>query len=77
MENEKRGNVIFIPNAEQSAQMVENAWLDFAQQAQKAGHCFDKESAEVLKDIFVAGYAFGYNDGFGIIRDQLDVMSLK
>ena len=78
MAEQKKSRVIFTPSAEQIGEMLENAWQDFLKQARDAGYVIDEESAGGwLKDTFAAGYALGYNDGFGIIKGQLDAINME
>lgn len=77
MKQQKNDKLIYLPNAEQSARLLENAWVEFINQAYEAGYCISKESAGGwLKDAFAAGYALGYNDCLGIIKGQLEVTAL-
>lgn len=73
------GSVIYLPSAEESKQMIDNALADFQKQAEEHGwHLFDNEESTALaKDIFASGYAYGYNDGYGIIKGQLDAINLS
>lgn len=65
--------VIYLPNSEQAAQLMENAWQDFAVQMKENGMNFDgTKVAELLKDIFMSGYSYGHNDCLTIIRDQME-----
>lgn len=69
--------VIYLPNSEQAAQLMENAWQDFAVQMKKNGINFDgTKVAGLLKDIFMSGYSYGHNDCLTIIRDQMEVDDL-
>lgn len=76
---DNKGTLICLPNAEESKQMIENALADFQKQAEENGwRLFDNEEVAALaKDIFVSGYTYGYNDGFGIIKGQLDAINLS
>lgn len=65
--------MLFLPNAEQASKMIEDAWLDFRRQAKENGLAVEDDTINgLLKDIFAAGYSYGYNDMLGIIRDQMD-----
>ncbi len=77
--DKKNGTVIYLPNEEESKQMIENALADFQKKAEEHGwRVFEDEaSAALAKDIFVSGYSYGYNDGFGIIKGQLDAINLS
>lgn len=69
---------IFLPNAEQTAQMIENAWQDFRKKAKEAGFEIHDDTANgFLKDTFAASYAYGYNDMLNLIRDQFRMMDLE
>ncbi len=70
--------VIYLPNSEQAAQLMENAWQDFAVQMKENGINFNDGSKVVglLKDIFMSGYSYGHNDSLTIIRDQMEVDDL-
>lgn len=63
---------IYLPNDEQSSQLIENAWQDFSKQAEEAGFPLP----DLLKDVFVAGYSFGHNDCLSIISGQLKAMEV-
>lgn len=64
---------IFLPDGKQTAKLIENAWNDFMDRAREAGHVFDNDTLNLfLKDIFVAGYSYGYSDMLNLIRDQVD-----
>ncbi len=65
---------IFLPNAEESTQLIKNAWKQFLQQAKKqAGWTQEEVQKEFpANEAFIAGYCFGYNDGMGIVKDQLE-----
>lgn len=64
---------IYLPNDEQSSQLIENAWQDFSRQAKDAGFPLP----DLFKDVFVAGYSFGHNDCLSIIAGQLEVLELE
>lgn len=63
---------IYLPNDEQSSQLIENAWQDFSKQAEEAGFPLP----DLLKDVFVAGYSFGHNDCLSIISGQFKAMEV-
>ena len=68
---------IYLPNSEQAAQLMENAWQDFAGQMKENGMNFDgTKVAGLLKDIFMSGYSYGHNDCLTIIRDQMEIDDL-
>lgn len=69
--------IIYLPNNEQAAQLMENAWQDFTVQMKKNGMYFEgTKVAELLKDMFMAGYSYGHNDCLTIIRSQMEVDDL-
>ena len=69
--------VIYLPNSEQAAQLMENAWQDFAVQMKENGMNFDgTKVAELLKDIFMSGYSSGHNDCLTIIHNQMEINDL-
>lgn len=69
--------VIYLPNSEQAAQLMENAWQDFTVQMKENGMNFEgTKVAELLKDMFMAGYSYGHNDCLTIIRSQMEVDDL-
>lgn len=69
--------IIYLPNNEQAAQLMENAWQDFTVQMTKNGMNFEgTKVAELLKDMFMAGYSYGHNDCLTIIRSQMEVDDL-
>ena len=74
----RKGKVIFTPGVEESRQLLENAWQEFLEKVEEAG-CEDIESISdgALKEIFAAGWAYGWNDGYGIIKGQLDAINLE
>lgn len=77
-QNKQNTKIIFLPNAEQSAQMIETAWQDFLKKGREAGYDIGEETAGGwLKDAFAGGYTYGWNDGYGIIRGQLEAMNLE
>ncbi len=77
MEQQSSNTTIFLPNAESLGQMIEKSWQQCKEQAAKAGLPLTNPTLEAFaKDMFVAGYTFGYNDNLGVIRGQLDAMEL-
>lgn len=65
---------IYLPTADDSAQLIQNAWDSFCENARKAGYDLNDDTAGGwLKDGFAAGYCAGWNDIFGIIKDQMGV----
>lgn len=69
--------IIYLPNNEQAAQLMENAWQEFTVQMKKNGMNFDGTKVSgLLKDIFMAGYSYGHNDCLTIIRNQMEVDDL-
>ena len=69
---------IFLPDAEMSAKLIEDAWQAFKKQAAEGGLDFDTnpQVASFAKDMFVSGYCYGHNDCLEIIRGQLQAMDL-
>ena len=61
---------IFLPNDEQTAQLIDGAWQDFCKRAMEAG--FGSDVILNFKDFFVAGYCYGSGDMLNTIRDQLN-----
>lgn len=75
---QKNGKAIFTPSAEQMGTMIENAWQEFLNKAREAGYDIREYPAcGWLKDVFAGGYTYGYNDGYGIIRGQLEAMNME
>lgn len=65
---------IYLPSDKGIALLIENAWKEFCTEAQKAGYNINDDTADgFLKDSFVGGYCYGYNDIMAIIRDQIEV----
>lgn len=62
---------IFLPDEETFRTMIETAFDKFMKQASEAGYKFDDRNSSFVKDIFVSGYSYGYNDTLGIIYDQV------
>lgn len=61
---------IFLPDEKTAARMIENAWKDFRNQVKEhTGAVIPDDSP--FKDIFVAGYAYGWSDCLNLIRDQI------
>jgi len=69
---------IFLPDAEMSAKLIEDAWQAFKKQAAEGGLDFDNnpQAASFAKDMFVSGYCYGHNDCLEIVRGQLQAMDL-
>lgn len=64
---------IFMPNDEEFKQLFENAWQNFCKQGNEAGYNLNDDTAGgFIKEMFISGYCFGYNDTLNIIRDQLN-----
>ena len=63
---------IFLPDEETFRTMLETAFGKFIKQAEEAGHKFDDRTLSFVKDMFVSGYCYGYNDTIGIIADQMN-----
>jgi len=75
---QKKGITIYLPSDEQVAQMIEDGWQKFVKQANEAGLNFGDDTAGgLLKDAFVGGWSYGWNDGYGIIKGQLDAVNLE
>ncbi len=70
---------IFVPNDEQFTQMMEDAWQKFLREAKANDTIFKgiSEGPSILKDLFVYGYVTGYNDIYGIIRSQMELINNK
>lgn len=66
---------IYMPDADQSRQLLEQAWDDFNAKMHEAGfiHTNDEEVIDILKEVFVGGYCYGHNDTLEIILSQLNV----
>lgn len=74
---ERKESTIFLPSAEQQGQLIESSWSDFYERMQSVGFGIDKDNARRLAhDLFVAGYTFGWNNGIGIIRGQIEAEEL-
>ena len=74
---EQKESTIFLPSAEQHEQLIESSWRDFYERMQSAGFGIDKDNARrIARDFFVAGYTFGWNNGIGIIRGQIEAEEL-
>jgi hypothetical protein len=64
---------IYLPSEDQLSQLIENAWQAFSHQADEAGFPLP----DLLKDVFAAGYSYGYNDILSIVRGQFEVLEIK
>lgn len=74
---EASGKEIFMPDNKALAQMIEDSWQQCKEQAAEGGLRLTNPDLEAFaKDMFVAGYCYGHNDCLGIIRGQLEAMSL-
>ena len=53
--------------------MIDVSWKDFYEKASAAGLdiVHDVVRRQMLRDFFVSGYTYGYNDMLNIIRDQM------
>ena len=69
------GKTIYMPDAEQSRQLLEQAWDDFNAKMHEAGfiRTNDEEVIEILKEVFIGGYCYGHNDALEVILSQLNV----
>lgn len=68
---------IFLPDNQTLAKMIEDSWQKCKEQAAKAGLELTNPDLEAFaKDMFVAGYTYGYNDNLGVIRGQLEAMNM-
>lgn len=69
---ERKEYKIFLPNDEQAGQLIDVAWKDFYEKASAAGLGIDDSGVRcIVRDFFVSGYTYGYNDVLNIIRDQM------
>ena len=69
---ERKEYKIFLPNDEQAGQLIDVAWKDFYEKAAAAGlGIIDNGVRNIVRDFFVSGYTYGYNDVLNIIRDQM------
>ena len=69
---ERKEYKIFLPNDEQAGQLIDVAWKDFYAKAEAAGYGIVHDGVrKIMKDFFVSGYTYGYNDVLNIIRDQM------
>lgn len=69
---ERKEYKIFLPNDEQAGQLIDVAWKDFYEKASAAGLGIDDSGVRcIVRDYFVSGYTYGYNDVLNIIRDQM------
>lgn len=70
---------IFLPDEQQNAQLMSNAWLEFCEEMKKNGIAFD-DSPSALRFafyVFVSGYCYGYNDLLRIVRGQLEIINME
>ena len=68
---------IFLPDNQTLAKMIEDSWQKCKEQAAKAGLEHTNPDLEAFaKDMFVAGYTYGYNDNLGVIRGQLEAINM-
>jgi len=63
---------IFIPNSGEARILLENAWEDFCQKITASGTPLSN-LPPLAKDMFMAGYSYGWNEIFTIIRGQLKI----
>lgn len=74
---ERKEYKIFLPSDEQAGQLIDVAWKDFYEKAEAAGYGIVHDGVrKIMKDFFVSGYTYGYNDVLNIIRDQMAVEEL-
>lgn len=64
---------IYLPDAEQSKSMMEDAWHEFLKTAADAGYESLGCNDGWYKDLFMAGYCYGHNDCLGIIGGQIEL----
>lgn len=66
--------IIFLPDTESAAKLIEQSWQAFKKEAEENGLAISGADTEAfIKDLFVAGYAYGHNDCLNIIRGQMEV----
>lgn len=70
---------IFLPDEQQHAQLMSNAWLEFCEEMKKKGIAFDDSptAKRFAFDFFVSGYCYGYNDLLRIVRGQLEIINME
>lgn len=69
---ERKEYKIFLPSDEQAGQLIDVAWKDFYEKASAAGlGIVNNGVRNIVRDFFVSGYTYGYNDVLNIIRDQM------
>lgn len=69
---ERKEYKIFLPSDEQAGQLIDVAWKDFYEKAEAAGLGIVHDGVRsIMRDFFVSGYTYGYNDVLNIIRDQM------
>lgn len=69
---ERKEYKIFLPSDEQAGQLIDVAWKDFYEKASAAGLGIAHDGVRsIMRDFFVSGYTYGYNDVLNIIRDQM------
>jgi hypothetical protein len=59
---------IYTPDAQQSTQMMRDAWKDFKTRAEAEGW---KNLGEWAIELFIGGYCYGHNSCLNVIRDQI------
>lgn len=69
---ERKEYKIFLPSDEQAGQLIDVAWKDFYEKAEAAGLGIVHDGVRsIMRDFFVSGYTYGYNDVLNIIRDHM------
>jgi len=58
---------IYTPDAQQSTQMMKDAWKDFKTRAEAEGW----KMAPGDMELFIGGYCYGHNSCLNVIRDQI------
>lgn len=71
-------NTIFLPNSEQTAKLLEDAWKSFKKKAAESGMELDinPDSETFAKEMFICGYCYGHNDLLEIIKGQIKAINL-
>ena len=69
---------IYLPNDAQRREMMANAYKELCKMAKEAGYDFyDEKKFGNLKDMFMAGYSFGWNDCLSIFRGQIEATTIS
>ena len=64
---------IFMPDEETFKTMFETAFGKYMKPLEDAGQKFSERTHSFMKEMFIAGYCYGYNDTKDLIYDQLTV----